>query len=1028
MSETRQVFKELAHQKEAAEAVVACFEGQPCDPGPSYTIDPGASADPQASMFDAGTRNADVALSDDALLDNIRRVQTTALLPPSNELSRTPAARINLDIEMETGTGKTYVYIDTMYRLHRDYGWSKFIVVVPSVAIREGVYKTFEDTEAHFQGRYGHKVRRFIYDSLRLEQLTSYSEDRGLQCMIINSQAFVGDFKEAQSNKASRIIFGTPDRFGSRRPIDVIAANRPILIIDEPQRVEGKGAKNKTREALAFFNAPIALRYSATHARKHDLVHRLDALDAYEAKLVKRISVRGVTMKGAGGTTGYLVLDRIETRGSKAPRARVHMEVKRKGAVEPRPDYLWVEKGDNLYDKSKGVDAYRDYVVSDMHAGEGTLSFTAREPIRQGEIVGTQDTDALRRVQIRETIDAHLERERHLFAKGIKVLSLFFIDEVAKYRHYDENGEATAGDYARMFEEEYALAVEEQAELDATDAPWLAYIKRDAAKAVHEGYFSIDKRGRLEDPDVHKRGEEEGEAKDVSAYDLILKRKGELLSFDQPVRFIFSHSALREGWDNPNVFQICTLKHSNSDVAKRQEIGRGLRIAVDRNGQRTDGSDVHGINVLTVVASESYEAFAKGLQDEMREALQGRPTKADGEYFKGKVVRHEGGDVEVTESMAGGLEDWLVKNDFVDRARHILPAYHEAKTTDALPPMPADLEPYREALLRLVDTVFDPSQLSKLTGNDRDKVTPKLRRENFDKKAFRELWRRINQKAVYFSDFDTDGLVRNAVPHLNEYLTVPKPVVIIERGRQRANIAIEDVRGGRGMMEDRVEREDREARVRSAVRFDLVGRLAADTSLTRGTIGRILKGMKADKFALFARNPEAFIKRTGELIQVQKIALAIETIHYNRTNETYDVGIFTDDQTPVDRSRTIGPTETGKSVFDHVVFDSNVEATFARRMEGAERIVVYAKLPSGFSIPTPGGNYNPDWAIVLTDNAAGTKEIYFVAETKGSMRSDDLREVERQRIECAKAFFDLSTNDVQYDVIDSYDALIEAIT
>ena len=499
MSDTVQQFKALAHQDAAAEAIIACFEGQPRDPGPAYMIDPGAQASAQTELF-TGTRNAAVALKDDQLLANIRAVQARALLPPSETLTRTEAAPINLDVEMETGTGKTYVYIDTMYRLHRDYGWSKFIVVVPSIAIREGVFKTFQDTEAHFQGLYGHKVRRFIYDSGRLEQLTTFSEDRGLHCMIINAQAFTGDVdaakKASEGKKAGggRVIFDTPDKFGSRRPIDVIAANRPILIIDEPQRVEGRDKNNKTRKALAHFDAPIALRYSATHQDRHDLVHRLDALDAYNAKLVKRIMVRGVTSKGLGGTTGYMVLETFERRGGQAPRARLHMEVARKGG-EPRRVPRWVETGWNLYEMSGGLDQYEGLVVEDMHAGEGWLSFTTRDRIQLGEIVGTDDQSAVRRIQIRETIRAHFERERQLHARGIKVLSLFFIDEVAKYRSYDDDGDAVAGEYARMFEEEYRAAIDELGELDATDEGWHRYVQRDAADAVHEGYFS----GRQED-------------------------------------------------------------------------------------------------------------------------------------------------------------------------------------------------------------------------------------------------------------------------------------------------------------------------------------------------------------------------------------------------------------------------------------------------------------------------------------------------------------------------------------------------
>ena len=1023
MGETRQIFKSLPHQERAAEAVTACFESQPRDPGPAYMIDPGAQAAPQAEMF-TGTRNAPVALADDQLLANIRAVQTRALLPPSERLTRTEAAPINLDVEMETGTGKTYVYIDTMYRLHRDYGWSKFIVVVPSIAIREGVFKTFQDTEVHFQERYGHKVRRFIYDSGRLEQLTTFSEDRGLHCMIINAQAFTGDVdaaKKAQAGKKAgggRVIFDTPDKFGSRRPIDVIAANRPILILDEPQRLEGP----KVRAALGLFKAPIALRYSATHKTRHDLVHRLDALDAYNAKLVKRIMVRGVASKGLGGTTGYMVLEGFERRGSQPPRARLHMEVAKKGG-EPRRVSRWVEKGANLYEMSGGLDQYEGLVVADMHAGEGWLSFTRHEPIRLGEINGTDDQSAVRRIQIRETIRAHFERERQLHGRNIKVLSLFFIDEVAKYRLYDEDGAARSGVYATMFEEEYRAAIEELGALDTTDDVWHRYLKRDAAADVHKGYFSIDRKGRLDDPDVYRRGDETGEAKDVDAYDLILKNKGRLLSLDEPVRFVFSHSALREGWDNPNVFQICTLKHSDNEVGKRQEVGRGLRIAVDGQGNRTDGPNVHDINLLTVVASESYEDFAKALQDELREALKGRPLKANAAFFEGKTIGVGDNEQTIDENTAKGLEFWLIQNGYVDRNHQIQPSYHEAKKNGSLAGLPEDLVSMKDGLLALVDTVYDPSLADGIVGNGRKTITPRVRRENFDRAAFEELWSRINRKAVYFTDFDTDALVAAAIRRLDKDLSVPKQQVVVTGGAQRQALDADAIRSGRGFQTDRAGIEH-VACVESTIRYDLVGRLAAETRLTRRTTGAILKGVKAQTFAMFGQNPETFIKKTADLVRVEKVRLAIEKLRYDRTAQRYDATIFTSDQPTVDAARTIA---SSRSVFDHVVTDSDAELEFATKLEGEDRVVVYAKLPRSFTIPTPGGSYNPDWAIAFKDPKTAAKYIYFVAETKGSMKDEDLRAGELQRIECASRFFDV-VDEVRYEKIDGYDKLIDLIS
>lgn len=1013
---TVQQFKPLNYQRVAAEAVVDCFEGQPRLEGLSYQIDPGRDRAAQAAMFgETGYRNAPVAPAL-PLLDNIRRVQMRQHLPPSTELIKTRAADINLDVEMETGTGKTYVYIDTMYRLYERYGWSKFIVVVPSVAIREGVFKTFEDTEAHFQERYGHKVRRFIYDSGRPEPILAFSDSPGLHCMIINTQAFNAEAKAEGGSSARLRMFREMDAFQSRRPIDLIAGNHPILILDEPQRMSSAA----TLESLSRFKAPIALRFSATHKTRHNLVHRLDALDAYTRKLVKRINVRGVTVKGLTGVHGYLYMSDIRVSADKPPEARVDIEtVLNSGTVKRTP--RWLKKNDDLSDISGGLAAYQGYTVADIDAVSRTLTFTNGVVVEEGQVQGQTDEAAVRRVQIRETIRAHFERERLLHRRGIKVLSLFFIDEVAKYRRYDETG-PVPGDYAQMFEEEYADAVTNLPELDATDEDWFAYVKRDAAGAVHDGYFSIDKAGRLTDPSVNARGEEKGEAKDASSYDLILKDKGRLLSLAEPVRFIFSHSALREGWDNPNVFTICTLKQSDHEIGKRQEVGRGLRISVDDLGRRTDGPEVHDINVLTVIASESYEDFAKGLQSELTEALKGRPREASVAYFTGKTIQTAAGARELSREEATALHRWLIKNDFIDDRDHITPAWHQAKATDALPPLPETLAADAEGFIALVNTVLDQSALSGMTGNGRKMVMPQVRRTNLEKAAFQELWSRINQRAVYFTDFDTDRLVTAAVRRLDQDLKVDRQVIIVSGAELKTDIGIEDVRAGKGFHEEKSRFQHEQPAVATNVRYDLVGELAGLTRLTRGTVGRILKGVRQDTFALFAKNPEMFLRGAAELIRREKIALAIETLRYEKTGEAYDVAIF-------DTDRRDLPVDTvlaaGKHVLDHVAVDSSNERAFAQRLEAADEVVVYAKLPKGFSIPTPGGRYNPDWAIAV--ETAETRSLYFVAETKGSALKEALRADEKQRIDSATAYFRDVADRVTFSQVADYDQLMQII-
>ena len=1015
---TRQIFKPLDYQAKAAQSVIDCFTGQPRIEGVSYQIDPGKDAQAQASMFEEGLRNAPFK-SGLNLLGNIRKVQMAQHLPPSSELVSSSAATVNLDVEMETGTGKTYVYIDTMYRLYAEYGWSKFIIIVPSIAIREGVLKTFVDTEDWFQALYGHKIRHFVYNSGQLNKLTGFSEDGGLHCMIINTQAFTTDVRSADTGRgAGRIIFDTPDSFQSRRPIDVIAGNRPILILDEPQRMEGA----KTREAMEHFKSPLALRYSATHKTRHNLVHRLDALDAYNRKLVKKIQVRGVTTKGLPGLDGYLYLSGFRTfTDGRKPEARVMIEHGLKGGQVTRKP-VWLRDGDKLEEKSGGLAEYAGFTVSNIDAVQRTVHFTNGQVLEEGKVTGDTSEIAVRRVQIRETIQRHFERERLLHARGIKVLSLFFIDEVAKYRIYEE-GEPKLGLYAEMFEEEYRRALEDLKELDATDEAWLKYVKRDKPGEVHEGYFSIDKKGHMVDPSVNATGEERGEAKDASSYDLILKDKGRLLSLDEPVRFIFSHSALREGWDNPNVFTICTLKQSDHEIGKRQEVGRGLRISVDSNGHRTDDkSIVHQINVLTVVASESYEEFASALQDEMAEALKGRPREASVAFFTGKTIETESGPKELDENEARMLHFWLAQNSYIDHLDHIQPAWHEAQAAGTVAELPEDLKPDAEQIIGLVNTVFDETALRNMVGNSRKTVMPEVRRKNLEKQAFLELWNRINKKAVYFTDFDTERLVSAAIARLDANLTVEKMRIVVTGAELATGLGAEDIRGRSAFREERSRYEHQEEAVDSNVRFDLVGQLASLTRLTRATAGNILMGINADTFAKFGQNPEMFLRKSADLIKKEKVKLAIESLRYEKTGQTYDISIFETDRYEIPLADAL---DTTKHVYNYVDVDSKNERGFAKELEAAEEVIVYAKLPKGFTIPTPGGSYNPDWAIAL--ETKGERQIYFVAETKADASEEQLRLAELQSITSAECYFRDVAPEVTFKKIDSFDQLIEAI-
>lgn len=1032
-------FKVQDYQTDAVEAVVNCFAGQPRITTPKYAVDPGLEKTAQPrGLIDSqeleGFRNADLRLTNAQVLANIGQIQLEQNIPQSSELVPSPSCKLNLDVEMETGTGKTYCYIKTMFELHEQYGWNKFIIVVPSIAIREGVKKSFEITADHFLERYGRRARHFTYDSKQLHELESFSSDAGINVMIINVQAF-NAFKADAANKTARIMFSSRDDFQSRRPIDVLKKNRPILILDEPQRMGG----NQTVRALAEFDPMMILRYSATHKVDHNKVYRLDALDAYNQKLVKKIAVRGIATKGLKGTDSYLYLEGIRLSKSKPPVAVLEMEQKTAGGVK-RIRKL-ISKGDDLFVVSGELDEYKGFVVSDIDYrgiegyGQGVLEFLNGEYLTVGTASGDTNEDTLRRLQIRESIKAHFEKEQDLYAKGIKCLTLFFIDTVKKYRDYKR--EDTLGEYARYFEDEYAKLREEQKTLFAEDAAYLAYLDGIEASKTHYGYFSIDKKSqRQTDPVFKKTGETKGETDDVDAYDLILRDKESLLSLPSPdddpqararknVRFIFSHSALREGWDNPNVFTIGMLKptdYEGSTVTRRQEVGRGLRLCVNSIGQRMDDPvTVHDINVLTVVANESFQDFVTKLQGEMRESLSARPRFASEEYFTGKLLQTESGDKTVDPAMAKQIYRYLLKNDYTDDHDRIMPAYHEAKEAGTVADLPAELKQYAESIFRLIDSVFDDSKLPKPDNGSNPKGNP-INAKNLARKEFQDLWKRINHKAVYAVDFETDELITNCVETLNQHLHVSKLRYEVHRGIQKDKNTVDDLesRSAFELKENQTDTVD--APVSTAVRYDLVGKLSGATQLTRKTVATILTKILEPTFHQYQLNPEEFLSKAARLINEQKATVIIEHLVYDPLDGQHYTDIFTADK-KADIS-TAYPAD--RHVYDYVITDSKTERKFVETLDKSAEVCVYAKLPKAFSIPTPVGNYNPDWAIAFEHDKV--KHVFFIAETKGSMSSLELKKIEAAKIDCARKFFAKITSDnVKYDVVDSYEKLMELV-
>lgn len=1009
-------FKHQKFQADAAKAVVDVFAGQPYLTA-NYLIDRGD--DKQGTLINdpyfTGWCNQPIVpqLSDNIILENLNKVQRVNLIAPSPKLE----GRYNLTIEMETGVGKTYTYIKTMYELNKHYGWSKFIVVVPSIAIREGVYKSFTVTQEHFAEEYGKKIRFFIYNSAQLTNIDQFASDSAMQVMIINSQAFNAKGKDA------RRIYMKLEGFRYRKPIDIIAKTNPILIIDEPQSVEGK----QTKERLKEFNPLITLRYSATHKTDsiYNMVYRLDAMEAYNKRLVKKIAVKGVSQSGTTATEGFVYLESINL-SDKNPTATISFDYKGKTI---RQVTRKVSEGFNLYDNSNGMEEYKDrYTITSIDGRDNSVQFANGIKIYAGEVVGAVNETQLRRIQIRETILSHIERERKLFYKGIKVLSLFFIDEVAHYRKYDESGNAVKGEFAQIFEEEYNDIIN-HFQPEFGEEEYLKYLEAIKAEDTHAGYFSIDKKGKMIDSKVG-RGKETSD--DVDAYDLIMKNKELLLDRNpqrSPVRFIFSHSALREGWDNPNVFQICTLKQSASEVRKRQEVGRGLRLCVNQDGERMDagvlGADVHNVNVLTVVASESYESFAKGLQTELAEAVADRPVKVTAALFEGKVIKDLQGNEQVIDNeLASAIIFDLVKQDYIDKKHTLTDKFYEDRKNGTVK-VAEEVQDCKDDIINILDSVYNSKAMQPENARSNN-VELHIDRNKLVMPEFKALWQKINAKSVYVVDFNTDELIKNSVNVLNAKLRINKIYFKVETGVMEKIESKKALEKGNAFIKEQnaTYGSDKKITVNSSVKYDLIGKLVEATGLTRKDIVKILTGIEKPVFDQFKDNPEEFIIKAAGLINDEKATAVIQHITYDMLDEKYDTDIFTE---PTMKGKLgTNVVKTKKHLYDYVLYDSANEKNFAQELDTNKDVAVYVKLPNGFYISTPVGKYNPDWAIAFYEGSV--KHIYFVAETKGSLSSLQLRDIEKAKIHCAKEHFKaISNGSVVYDVVDGYDELMNLL-
>lgn len=1019
-------FKHQKFQADAAKAVVDVFAGQPYLT-PSYMMDRGYQGKlhesgqtySQSNIFDemdfTGWSNQRIVpeLNNQIILDHIQKIQRNNQIEPSSKLEGT----YNLTIEMETGVGKTYTYIKTMYELNKHYGWSKFIIVVPSIAIREGVYKSFQVTQEHFAEEYGKKIRFFIYNSSQLTEIDRFASDNSINVMIINSQAFNAKGKDA------RRIYMKLDEFRSRRPIDIIAKTNPIVIIDEPQSVEGK----QTKKNLEEFHPLMTLRYSATHKSDsiYNMVYRLDAMEAYNKKLVKKIAVKGIQESGTTATDSYVYLEGINL--SKAdPTATIQFHTKGASGVKTVSRKIGI--GFNLYPNSGELEEYKNnFVVKSIDGRDDSLEFINGIKIYAGDVIGKVSEEQLRRIQIRETILSHIERERQLFYKGIKVLSLFFIDEVDHYRRYDASGNPVNGIFADMFEQEYEDVLQ-NLQLKIGEDDYLKYLQSISAEKTHAGYFSIDKKGRMINSKI-KRSETSSD--DVDAYDLIMKNKELLLDRNpqkSPVRFIFSHSALREGWDNPNVFQICTLKQSSSEIRKRQEVGRGMRLCVNEDGDRMDenalGADVHNINVLTVIASESYDKFAKGLQAEIAEAVGNRPRQVTEILFENARVHDKDGNEETIDaSMARRLIHYMIKMDYIDENDALTDKFYEDKANGEVS-FGTEMDQYKPDLMLIIDSIYDDTKMKPENARSNN-VELKVDPDKLAMPEFKALWSKINARTAYVVDFDTDELVRKSIVALDNKLRVPKIFFKVETGSMKEIKSKDALLEGSSFEKQKSGTYDEhKVATNSSVKYDLVGKLVEETGLTRKAVIQILTGIQPTVFNQFKDNPEEFIIQAGKLINNEKATAIIQHITYDVLDDKYDTDIFTD--ATIKGKLDVNAMKADKHLFDHIIYDSTNERKFAQELDVASDVAVYVKLPDGFYISTPVGHYNPDWAIAFKEGSV--KHIYFVAETKGSMDTLELRGIEDAKIHCAREHFKaISGDNVIYDVIDSYQALLEKV-
>jgi len=975
--------KNLEYQQQAVAAIVDLFRGQ-TPMQKNFTV---SAYKGQIGLYDSanGIGNR-LELDEEDILKNLQAIQLRNRLPQTKVLNPCP---YEFDVEMETGTGKTYVYLRTILELHKNYGFSKFIIVVPSLAIKEGVYKSLQITKEHFSALYENSIYNyFVYESSKLEQIRSFAVSDNIEIMVINIDAFRRSFDDPDQESKANIIHRPNDRLNGMKPIELIRETRPFVIIDEPQSVD---TTPKSKEAINSLNPLCILRYSATHVEKHNLVYKLDAVDSYNLELVKQIEVAGFDSNNHN--KAYIKLLSVDNTNARIS-AKIELYVKNKNGKVKRTTRK-VRRGDDLYEKSKGRDVYEGYIVNEINCEKDNeyVNFTGKSEVLQiGKALNDVDDLLIKEQQIRKTIEEHLDKELVLKKAGIKVLSLFFIDRVANYRYYEDDTRHK-GIYAQLFEKHYE---------DLLNKPIYKQLKDNntTAEEVHNGYFSVDRKGVFKDTVSGSTRDDE------DAYNLIMKDKERLLSFDTKIKFIFSHSALREGWDNPNVFQICTLNETRSEVKKRQEIGRGLRLSVNQDGERQHG---FSINTLTVMANESYQEFADALQKEYELETGIRFGIIERHFFTNIPVAQADGSAQyLGQEASEKICESFIENGYIDEKGRVQDKLKEAIKNDNVQ-VPKEFEPLKGQITALVRKVSGGLNIK----NNSDKKNIKLNEQVYLHSEFKALWDRVKYKTTYSVDFDSNKLIKKCCEEIQKNLSVSSAKLIYTKAELGIRVSgVETVE------------TDRQAVITVDLQEnipDIIGYLQNETNLTRKTIVEIL--LQSKTIDQFKENPQRYIEQVAQIIKATMRLFIIDGIKYTKLGdeEYYAQELFETEELTGYLSKNM--IESRKSVYEYVVYDSANEESFATRFESNPCVKLYAKLPSWFKIPTPLGTYNPDWVVLI--DVDGEKKLYFVVETKGNIMFDTLRPTERAKISCGEKHFEALGNGISFTVEDDVNGFFE---